>query len=193
MIGVDVAHWNGSIEWDQVAKAGYSFAFVKSTEGRTGTDPLYRQNIEGAYAASMLCGPYHFARPDNNDAASEAAHFLDIVGSSKYSLPPVLDLEVTPELSPIALDAWCRDWMRVVDEATGHRSILYTYPAFLFHALRPSAELLSHPLWIADYSPGPPRIGQWKEWYFWQHTARGSVPGIRSRVDLNRMKGWDLK
>lgn len=190
MIGVDVSRWNGSIDWQAVAKAGYGFAFCKASEGRTGADPLYQENIEGAYHAGMLCAPYHFARPDNNEPEAEAAHFLEIVGSSKFSLPAVLDLEQPSTLRPPDVDAWVLRWMRLVDTAIGRPSILYSYPAYLMYMVRPSPELLSHPLWIADYSEEPPRIGQWKEWAFWQHTAKGTVPGIRSRVDLNRMVGW---
>ena len=30
-LGLDVSHWNGSIDWIQVAGAGYTFMFAKAT------------------------------------------------------------------------------------------------------------------------------------------------------------------
>src|SRR4051812_17577721 len=37
--GVDVSHWQGTINWATVAGAGIKFAFCKATEGTTYVDP----------------------------------------------------------------------------------------------------------------------------------------------------------
>jgi lysozyme len=38
MRGVDVNDGRGAIDWQQVRSAGYEFAFIKATEGRTWDD-----------------------------------------------------------------------------------------------------------------------------------------------------------
>ena len=46
--GLDVSHWQGVIDWKQVADADYDFAFAKATDGRTFKDPGFGDNREGA-------------------------------------------------------------------------------------------------------------------------------------------------
>src|SRR6059058_1692614 len=63
--GIDVSHWNGSIDWSQVASSGERFAIMKATEGRTYVDPTYSSNRQGALDAGLAVTAYHFARPDS--------------------------------------------------------------------------------------------------------------------------------
>jgi GH25 family lysozyme M1 (1,4-beta-N-acetylmuramidase) len=49
-------------------------------------------------------------------------------------------------------------------------------------------------LWIAHWtSASQPLVpaGNWagSGWTFWQYSSTGTVPGIRGRVDLNRLNG----
>ncbi len=37
--GIDISHWQGSINWTSVKNSGKTFAFMKATEGTTYTDP----------------------------------------------------------------------------------------------------------------------------------------------------------
>src|SRR5436305_840643 len=84
--GVDVSNYQGSsIDWPQVAAAGYTFAFAKASEGTTFTDATYASNRTGTRSAGLLLGAYHFARPaGTNDATiaasaiAQADHFVDV-------------------------------------------------------------------------------------------------------------------
>ncbi|HSL14751.1 MAG TPA: GH25 family lysozyme, partial [Actinomycetota bacterium] len=46
--GIDVSHWQGTIDWTQVAASGVRFAIAKATDGREGVDPQYLTNKAGA-------------------------------------------------------------------------------------------------------------------------------------------------
>ena len=48
--GIDVSHWQGNIDWVQVAGAGKSFAIDKATEGVGYKDDKYDRNKAGAMA-----------------------------------------------------------------------------------------------------------------------------------------------
>ena len=93
--GIDVSHWQGNIDWELLSEDGYTFSWVKATEGMTYTDPMFFNNISNGMATDIVMGAYHFARPDNNTAEEDATNFLNI--ASDYIgpgfLPPVLDLE----------------------------------------------------------------------------------------------------
>src|SRR5215217_9613824 len=64
--GIDVSHWQGTINWPQVRSAGKEFAFVKATESTNYVDPTAAGNVANARAAGLLVGVYHFARPTTN-------------------------------------------------------------------------------------------------------------------------------
>ena len=69
-IGIDVSHYQGNIDWAQVRNAGYTFAFVKATEGTRFKDSYFIKNMNNGKANGVLMGAYHFARPKTNSAAS---------------------------------------------------------------------------------------------------------------------------
>src|SRR5262245_8479872 len=109
-LGIDVSHYQGTINWTSVAAAGKVFAFEKATESTNYTDPTLATNMTGGKNAGVLMGCYHFARPDTsaNDAVNEANYFVSVAG--KYIttgwLHPVLDLEVGSALGKTALSQW---------------------------------------------------------------------------------------
>src|SRR6187397_331116 len=113
--GIDISHWQGTINWGQVAAdpKGIKFAFMKATEDTNYTDPTFNTNLAGAKAAGILAGPYHFCRLDTGsadpvaDAAAEANYFLSKIKSKYLSgtyLAPMSDVETWPSgLSTSAL------------------------------------------------------------------------------------------
>jgi GH25 family lysozyme M1 (1,4-beta-N-acetylmuramidase) len=53
-----------------------------------------------------------------------------------------------------------------------------------------AAPLGSQALWLAHYTQGCPTLpSPWTRWTFWQHTDRGTVPGIDGPVDLDLFAG----
>src|SRR5581483_7236413 len=60
--GIDVSHYQGTINWTSVKNSGVSFAFIKATEGLTIKDQDFDANWAGAKAVGIVRGAYHFAR-----------------------------------------------------------------------------------------------------------------------------------
>src|ERR1044072_249179 len=58
--GIDVSHWQGSINWGSVAGSN-RFVYMKATEGTTYRDPNFNSYYTGSYNAGMIRGAYHFA------------------------------------------------------------------------------------------------------------------------------------
>ena len=61
--GVDVSHWQGTIDWAKVKVAGKRFAYIKATESTDFVDNMYATNRAQAKAQGIKVGAYHFARP----------------------------------------------------------------------------------------------------------------------------------
>ena len=189
--GVDVSHYQGTIDWTQVYNAGYTFAFVKASESTSYVDPLFAQNVNSATAAGLAVGAYHFARPTSNDPISEADHFVDTIRPymSSLSLPPALDLEVGSSMGWSSLSNWAKQFLQRVQSRLGVAPIIYT-SSYYARNLDPS--LTQWGLWIAHWTYDPnatPNTGVWSDWQFWQYSDRGSVPGISGSVDLDKYHG----
>jgi len=209
--GVDVSHWDGTVDWERVAEAGYRFAILKATDGVNMVDPTLTRNLVGARAAGLYVGLYHFFQPTRN-GARQAECFVEAVkratgkatGEEAWHnlLVPVLDVETAGTMTGAQMVASVLAFEKRVEELVGRGAIIYTYPSFIQEHLAPRAEgraLHWWPLWIASYpatgepddEPNVPGI--WTEWRFWQYSEKGRVAGIPAKgVDLNVCRGgWE--
>lgn len=202
LTGVDVAshqHPNGQpIEWRQVRAAGHTYAFVKATEGTTYTNPWFRRDFDGAGAAGLYRGAYHYARPSLplSSAVAQARYMVSVTGTLRGAgeLPLVLDLEETGGLGPADLAAWARAFLAEARALTGRAPIIYTGFYFWRDSVGAPADLAAnHRLWLPSYPADPhsttfrPLVpAGFPTWTFWQYTSTGSVPGIVGNVDINR-------
>ena len=199
--GIDISHWQDTIDWVQVAAAGKRYAFMKASEGHRYVDPTYVYNRAQANLNGLKIGAYHFAKPgaDPGDAILEADHFIATAAWAEGDLLPVLDLEGTGGLSPAQLRAWTAAFLDRVYIRTGVRAMIYTSPKFWQNKLGDTQQfaLAGHHLWVAHWTQAPlplvPAI-EWagNGWSFWQITSDGSVPGIVGRVDLDRFRFNDF-
>src|SRR5262249_34286320 len=73
--GIDVSHYQGTIDWAAVNDGGIGFAFMKATEGLTFVDSTFAANWSGAKAHGVVRGAYHFFRPQD-DGIQQADFFL---------------------------------------------------------------------------------------------------------------------
>ncbi|GIO66765.1 glycoside hydrolase family 25 protein [Paenibacillus cookii] len=191
--GIDVSHWQGVIDWKRVRSAGYSFAFLKATEGPKLVDDRFRVNSQGARSAGLLTGAYHFTRARNEaDVNAELEHFVQTVesagGLSSFKLPLALDVETKEGGTRANITAIVREWVTRFKLRTGRTLMIYTYPDFIDTSL--DGTLGNVPLWYAYYNSGVPADkGGWTSWEFIQYTNKGRVPGINGDVDLNEYKG----
>jgi lysozyme len=195
--GIDVSHWQGTIDWSQVAGAGYRFAILKATEGQTFDDPNYAGYRTGANAAGIYIGAYHFARPDStpDDATLEADHFTGVAAPKSGDIVPVLDMEDSGGLSTTTLITWVQTWLDRVSATVGTRPMIYTGPSFWRTYMGDTTQFADEGyrlLWIANWGVPEPDVPaqNWggSGWTFWQWTDCGSVPGISGCVDLDYLK-----
>jgi lysozyme len=191
--GIDVSHYQGTVNWSAVRSAGITFAFAKATEGTSFTDGFINQNIAGMKRAGIVPGAYHFAHP-GSDATTQANRFTNVVrtangGNFSGLLQLVLDLEVTDGRSPAQVWSWTQTFVARVRAVTGRPCIIYTGFYFWRDRVGDPNNNLNCPLWLAAYVAESqtgaltPRAWSGVGWAFWQYTDRGSVPGVTGNVD----------
>ena len=179
--GIDVSHYQGSVDWAKVAAAGVVFAYAKATGGVTFVDPRFAANASAAPAAGLHFGAYHFFQP-SDDPTAQAEHFLSVANPGTGSLPPVLDLEKTDGGSD-DLAQKAVTWLEHVKEKTGCTPLVYASTAFYDSHL--GAALSDYPLYLADYSQSPKLPTDAGQLVLWQHAQTATVSGINGHVDLD--------
>jgi lysozyme len=184
--GLDVSHYQGTVNWPQVCQAGIQFAFAKATDGLTWTDPQFAVNWPQMKAAGILRGAYHFFEPAD-DAAAQAQFFLQTAQLAPGDLPPALDVETLGGRSATAMWQGVETWLQTVAAATGVQPFLYVDPSFANQYQAP-VSLAAYPLWIADYGVAQPTLpAGWSSWLIWQYNESGVVSGISGPVDLDQL------
>lgn len=196
--GPDVSRWQHpggrAIDWAAVRGAGTTFTIIKATEGSTYVNPWFGGDRDGATAAGLAVGGYHYARPAMpvSTAVDQARAFAATLGplTAPGTLPPVLDIETSGGLTPGQLVTWSQTFLETLQQRTGRVPVVYTYPSFWKVQMADSAAFTRYPLWLAAYRSTPPApVGGWSAWSIWQHTASARLPGISGDVDMNRFAG----
>jgi GH25 family lysozyme M1 (1,4-beta-N-acetylmuramidase) len=207
--GVDVSHYQGTINWTNVFNSGTKFAFMKATQGYSYVDPTFSTNIRDATRAGVLVGPYHFTDFDldptnSQDPIKQANHFLAVIKpyyDAGLYLPPVADVEGFGNLSANGLlnrtflSNWVQSFSNTIYNSLGVRPIIYTSqsPANNYYT---SSVASQHDLWLASWkssgTANPPTASDtplWGPWEFWQWTDAGTVSGIGGAVDRDLYNG----
>ncbi|MED3564153.1 GH25 family lysozyme [Bacillus xiapuensis] len=195
--GIDVSHWQGTIDWNQVKNSGIAFVYAKASEGAAYTDPMFSTNVKGARAAGLPIGAYHYARPsapyNPDDAKAEAQFFVNVMtngGMGDFGdIMPVLDIEqpaATGTLTSDEITSWARVFTDTVKSLTNRQVMVYTGVWFVQQYNDFGGKLSDLPVWIARYSTTPPlAVGGWTQWTAWQYSDKGTIPGILGNVDLD--------
>ena len=168
-----------------------SFVYIKSTEGTTIQNHYFDSDYASARQHGLHVGAYHFfstkTPPDD-----QARHFLSNTRFSQGDLPPMLDIEPSDRQiedmgGPEVLFANVRQWLRVIEQVTHTRPLLYINQRFAntYLPLAPDLKEGYH-FWIARYGEYKPDI----HLDIWQLAADGHVRGITPEVDLNVFNGY---
>ena len=210
--GIDVAseqHPGGkTINWSDVASAGYQFAFIKVSEGSYYVNPYYSSDTAHAQAAGILTAPYAFAIPNYSGGALQADYAVD---SAKYTpdgrlLPLILDIEYDPYdskdgtnecygLSTSQMVSWISAFVTEAERRTGQWPVIYSTQGWWDSCTGGSTSFAANdPLWVAAYGVSTPEMpAAWANWTYWQYTDAASVPSISGSVDASYLSSSALE
>ncbi|MFD1703983.1 GH25 family lysozyme [Methylopila henanensis] len=192
--GIDVAKYQGEIDWAGVRASGVSFAFIKATEGGDRVDERFEQNWASARAAGVPRGAYHFYYFCRT-GAEQAAWFIRNVPNDPAALPPVLDMEWN-HLSPSCKRRPPREevlremgvFLSMVERHFGKRPTIYT--SVDFHRDILVGAFPGHHFWLRSVAGHPSlKYHVSRRFSFWQHTATGRIGGVTGNVDRNVFMG----
>lgn len=185
--GIDVSHYQGTIDWDKVVGAtDISYAYLKATEGSSYVDDTYERNLREARRVGLSVGSYHFYRA----SVSPQEQFDNIVRNIKaddQDLVPIIDIEHRGNVSEEQFISDLQELLRLVEQHFGKKPLLYTYQNFYN---RHFSGLFDGYHWmIAKYQSDAPVLSDGSDYIMWQYTSKGQIDGIRGHVDRSRLMG----
>ncbi len=194
LLGVDVSHHQGKVDWKAVKDQGYDFTFLRiayrgyGKEGSLNPDKTFEQNYEGAKEAGLSVGVYFFAQAINEtEAAEEAEYVLNILNGRDLELPVVYDpesiLDDEARTDNVTAEQFTKNSRVFCDKIrdSGYKPMIYCN--MLWEAFQLDlSELKDIPVWYADYEDAPQTPYNFE---FWQYSNEGSVKGIDGAADLN--------
>ncbi|MEV6901657.1 lysozyme [Amycolatopsis sp. NPDC051372] len=187
-LGHDVSGHTGAVDWKAASGSGARFTYVKATEGTGFVNPQFGGQYDGAHAAGIIRGAYHFARPDVSGGAEQAEYFIAHGGAWRgdgKTLPGALDIEYNPYgdacygKSPADMTNWIADFTRTYLAKEGRSALIYTSTTWWKRCTGNTNRFGdTDPLWLARYAP---QIGElpagWDKQSIWQFSRTGGLPG----------------
>ena len=89
--GVDVASYQGDIDWRELEKQNMKFAFIKATEGSSFVDKYFSKI--GRMRIRQICASERTIFSFDSKGETQAEQFIRTVPKYKQALPPVIDVE----------------------------------------------------------------------------------------------------
>jgi GH25 family lysozyme M1 (1,4-beta-N-acetylmuramidase) len=212
--GLDVYKGNGTIDWAMVKASGRKYAFIKATQGDYNKQTTFAANWTGAKTAGVLRSPYHFFDPTIDGVVQANAFLAEVAaggGLGVGDLPPLLDIECPTSSVQAQASSGCEyagnsgwvatatmkqrifDWLTTVEQATGQKAFLYSYPSWFADVKLTDPQLAAYPLFIATYATCASVPLPWTKAVFWQYSATATVPGITGNVDVDHFFGTEAE
>ena len=195
-LGIDVATYQGDINWKQVAGDGVKFAIIRVggryyglNSGTIYSDNRFDANLEGAMDAGLETGVYFFSQAiSEKEAVAEASFVLEqLKRHPDFHGPVVFDWENigndrarTDNMKAADVTAAALAFCRTVEKA-GYSPMIY-FNRYIAYELYELDKVVQYPFWIADYNAQPQF---YYDFAIWQYSDRGTVKGIKGAVDMN--------
>jgi len=183
--GIDISEYQNTdgvptpIDWGAVVTSGIKFAIIRASVGAS-VDQYWEQNYQGAKAAGLLVGAYHYLDPV---LTGQARVFARAVAGKELELGCWADIE-HDDLTAVK----CSTFFEYADPQIEQPIHIYTSKS-KFDKYGIPSWAAGRLLWVADWrdvsEPALPLAWADEGWEFWQHTSDGAVPGIVGRVDLD--------
>lgn len=192
VLGIDVSHHSGAVDWKKVRAQGFRFAYVKASEGVDNPDAMFDEHWKTLRELDMARGAYHFYVTED-DPVAQAKFFASRLGDDIGTLPPAVDVELLGKNTTGDMTDELLTFLRTLEKETGKKPLIYTNSTFWDKYYRP--EFSDYPLWMAEYGVVMPKTPfGWKRWMFWQRAENKVIDGVEKDADVSMVHpSIDLK
>ena len=178
--GFDISNYQPSVNFKGAYSSGARFVIIKATESTDYIDPTFSSHYEGATAAGLIRGGYHFAHPNVGTGAAQAKYFFEHGGGwsdDGRTLPGMLDIEYGSnaecwDVSVSDMVAWIKSFVDEYHSLSKRYPMIYSTADWWKTCTGNTKDFSSNsPLVLADYNSSPGTIpGGWPFQTIWQNS-----------------------
>ena len=190
--GIDVSHYQGSINWERV-KPQIDFAILRMGLGDdipSQDDKQFERNYAECVRLGIPFAVYFFSYAVNKaKVAKEIAHIKRLLNGKKINAPVYIDVENTRGLDWRTISN--ADMLSIMQEfnkqlnAFGYKMGIYSSRSAFWNEKMTDKWYDSISKWVAEYGA---KVNNFNRTYdIWQHTSKGRIDGISGNVDMNVM------
>lgn len=201
--GVDVAKYQGTIDWPRVAESGVDFAMVRlgyrtQVSGEITEDTNARYNLQEAEKAGLKLGAYFFSTAITTaEAVEEADWVADFLAPYPITYPVAYNCEGfnDPQNRQYTLSKKARTDIALAFlkqiEKRGYEAMFYASKNEMENDAQWEVSRVEpdYKVWVAQYPENPypqtPESSYSGTHHMWQYTRNGILPGILEGVDVN--------
>lgn len=200
--GIDVARYQGTIDWERLATSSVDFAMVRlgyrsSSDGTIVEDSNARYNLQEAQKNGIHLGAYFFSTAVSEEEAVEEANWAaDILDQYSITYPVAYDCEGYQEPNSRQQGMTAQERTDVAlaflkqIEKRGYEGMFYSSKNELEYRKWEIERIeKDYKIWVAQYPADPYPTTESSSYsglhHMWQYTTNGVVPGIALNVDLN--------
>ncbi len=188
---IDVSKWQGKIDWEKVAEAGFEAVIIRiglrgSVTREILIDDKFLEYYEGAKEQGLHIGCYFYSAAKSvNDAKKEAEFVIKTIKENNIELdmPAYLDMEdkVVEKCGKTAIFNMTKAYLDTMDAANIYSGVYCS--AYWAKDYYNQSLFNTHALWVADWDGDCDYKG---EHGMWQYSERGRITGIETKyTDLN--------
>lgn len=192
--GIDVAKWQGTIDWKKVKNSGKKFAILKVTQKNNSVEGKFEANYSGCTENGIPVGVYRYVYAQNTDEAKKEANaIVSVLKGKEISCGVWIDMEDSSisGLGKDKLENIINAEAEILKSA-GYKVGIYCNKNWYDNILDGKELSKTYPFWIARYPSND--TGTYnadsslspKDYaVVWQYSSKGKVDGISGNVDLD--------
>jgi len=202
-MGIDVARYQGTVDWAEVAASGVEFAMVRvgyrrQEDGQIVADSNARYNLQEAEKHGIKLGAYFFSTAVSEEEAVEEADWVaDFIAPYPITYPVAYNCEnyAEPDSRQYRISKRERTdnaiaFLKQI-EKRGYEGMFYASKNEMENDEKWQVSRMEtdYKVWVAQYPAQPyPETEQSsysRTHQMWQYTREGTVPGISQPVDID--------
>ena len=182
---MDISHYQGRIDWDEVVKdtLGFTCIYSKVTESDWYVDTTYRYNLPEARRHGYKVGGYHYYR-QGASAHANFENFRREYNSIEFDLKPMLDIERNDDYTPEQMVDSLKTYCELIKEEYGVYPVIYSTED-RYNSLYKGMFTDSF-LFIGKVEGGEPVLEDGGVCKLWQFCWTAKVRGVEFEADISR-------
>lgn len=118
--GMDVSEWQGTIDFNRVARSGIKVVYIRSSLGNNYVDRQFEANYRKARAAGLSVGFYHYVTARSaKQAAYQADFFVNTIRGKSFDCRLAMDFENLGGLTEGKFEESAQAFLRLLKKAAG--------------------------------------------------------------------------